>query len=207
MTKKTLAKNATELADARNKSSKQHQQSQDAIDQLFVLLDIAYPSLFARYYSDQERLAATKKLWHHHLQQIPTEVIMKAANHYIANNRYLPSINDLRLACLEAQAVPSLQQAWYQAINLAATSGLSLDDHDINPVIHHAARATGWEALRDGDSDIFDIFSYHYQLLCKRMLDGERLDAPIMPALKKPPPVERALSLKRLKKMRQALRL
>jgi hypothetical protein len=133
-----------------------------------------------------------------------------AAKQVIRTQDYLPSIAALVRACeqgLDLFGLPSPRQAYIEAC------GASTPKRDFpwsHEAVYLAGQGAGWFILAtESESRSYPLFDYHYQLLCRRVINGEKLEVTV--AVPLPDKVARLLSKKeakaRLAKMRDELGL
>ena len=186
-------------------SEKAQAQVQDAIDQLFALLQIAYQGQFEHRYKDPQILKTTKHLWYQHLSDLSPQQILQGAHISVRKSKYLPSIAEFITNCRDQDQMPD-EAAWHLALDLATSRG-QIVPPDTPASVYHAARSTGWDALLElGAEKSQKLFQYYYQQMLKRLAEGENLDIPQPAAIEKPKPLSKAESLKRLGKLRDTLK-
>jgi len=182
----------------------------DAINQIFAEFEFAYHNQFHKAFSDAESQIIAKKYWLGTLEQYSPLQIVHAAKQVIRTQDYLPSIAALVRACeqgLDLFGLPSPRQAYIEAC------GASTPKRDFpwsHEAVYLAGQGAGWFILAtESESRSYPLFDYHYQLLCRRVINGEKLEVTV--AVPLPDKVARLLSKKeakaRLAKMRDELGL
>jgi hypothetical protein len=73
----------------------------NAIDALFLKLELAYHYQFYKVFGTDEKLKEGKKLWAISLKNKNPEVLLKAVESVISSQSYLPTLTDLIKACNE----------------------------------------------------------------------------------------------------------
>lgn len=177
----------------------------DAINQAFAEFELAYHNQFHKAFAAEGSLALAKKYWLQSLQEFPAEVIRRAARHVVQTQEFLPTLAAMIAACDNAPALFGLPaaEAAYREACLAAEPKAA--QHWSHPAVYYAGRETGWFVLQSEPQSVaFPQFDYHYTQLCRRVLRGETLDAPIAPALPAQPPAP--LSLEQSRARLHALR-
>lgn len=182
----------------------------DAINQIFAEFEFAYHNQFHKAFNDVESQIIAKKYWLGTLEQYSPLQIVHAAKQVIRTQDYLPSIAALVKACeqgLDLFGLPSPRQAYIEA---CGASSPKRDYQWSHEAVYLAGQAAGWFVLAsESESKSLPLFDYHYQLLCRRVINGEQLEVAVATPL--PAKVERLLSKDeakaRLAKMRDELGL
>lgn len=182
----------------------------DAINQIFAEFEFAYHNQFHKAFNDVESQIIAKKYWLGTLEQYSPIQIVHAAKQVIRTQDYLPSIAALVKACdqgLDLFGLPSPRQAYIEACGASSPKRDYSWSHE---AVYLAGQAAGWFVLAsEPESKSFPLFDYHYQLLCRRVINGEKLAVAVATPL--PTKVARLLSKSeakaRLAKMRGELGL
>lgn len=182
----------------------------DAINQIFAEFEFAYHNQFHKAFGDAESLIIAKKYWLGCLEQYSPLQIVHAAKQVIRSQDYLPSIAALVKACeqgLDLFGLPSPRQAYIEACGAPSPKRDFQWSHE---AVYLAGQAAGWFVLAsEPEATSFPLFNYHYQLLCRRVINGETLEVTAAQPL--PETVARPLSRDeakaRLAKMRDELGL
>lgn len=182
----------------------------DAINQIFAEFEFAYHNQFHKAFADNDSLVIAKKYWLSSLEDYSPLQIVQAAKKIIRSQDYLPSIAAIVTACesgLDLFGLPSTRQAYIEACAATPPRKEFAWSH---PAIYHAGRAAGWFLLgNESESVAFPVFEYHYTLICKKVMHGEKLDtvqpAPIPQKMEEP--LEPEELRKRIAKMREELGL
>jgi hypothetical protein len=182
----------------------------DAINQIFAEFEFAYHNQFHKAFSDVESQIIAKKYWLGTLEQYSPLQILHAAKQVIRTQDYLPSIAALVKACeqgLDLFGLPSPRQAYIEACSAPSPKRDYPWSHE---AVYLAGQAAGWFVLAtESESRSFPLFDYHYQLLCRHVVNGEKLEVNVVAPL--PDKVARLLSKgeakARLAKMRDELGL
>lgn len=182
----------------------------DAINQIFAEFEFAYHNQFHKAFGDTESLMIAKKYWLGSLEQYSPIQIVHAAKQVIRTQDYLPSIAALVKACeqgLDLFGLPSPRQAYIEACGASSPKRDFPWSHE---AVYLAGQAAGWFVLaNEAEARALPLFEYHYQLLCRRVINGERLEAIVATPL--PDKIARPLSKvdakERLAKMKDELGL
>lgn len=148
----------------------------DAINQVFAEFEFAYHNQFHKAFGSAESLVIAKKYWLSSLENYAPHQIVQAAKRLIKTQDYLPSIAALVRACEEGFdlfGLPSPRQAYVEACSAPSPKR---QHHWSHEAVYFAGKASGWYLLaNEPESRAFPVFDYHYKLLCRRVMNGERL--------------------------------
>ncbi len=177
----------------------------DAINQLFAELELAYHNQFHKAFAAAGSTALAKKYWLAALVEFSPEVIRRATRLVVQNNQFLPSLATMVATCENGQVLfglPTAEAAYREACLAPEPKHLHKWSH---AAVYFAAQATGWFALaNDVQSAVLPLFEYNYAQCCRRVLHGETLELPVIPALPETVPVP--LSTEDNRKKLKALR-
>ncbi|GJM13727.1 MAG: hypothetical protein DHS20C12_21300 [Pseudohongiella sp.] len=182
----------------------------DAINQIFAEFEFAYHNQFHKAFGDAESLIIAKKYWLGSLEQYSPLQIVHAAKQVIRSQDYLPSIAALVKACeagLDLFGLPSPRQAYIEA---CSASSPKRDFQWSHEAVYLAGQAAGWFVLAsEPEATSFPLFDYHYQLLCRRVINGEKLEASAPAPLpeKVATPLSKSEAKARFAKLRDELEL
>lgn len=182
----------------------------DAINQIFAEFEFAYHNQFHKAFSDAESQIIAKKYWLSSLEQYSPLQIVHAAKQVIRSQDYLPSIAALVKACeqgLDLFGLPSPRQAYIEACGAPSPKREFSWSHE---AVYLAGQAAGWFILAsEPESKSFPLFDYHYQILCRRVINGEQLELAVAEPLpeKAAHPLSKNEAKARFAKMREELDL
>jgi len=182
----------------------------DAINQIFAEFEFAYHNQFHKAFSDAESQIIAKKYWLSSLEQYSPLQIVHAAKQVIRSQDYLPSIAALVKACeqgLDLFGLPSPRQAYIEACSAPSPKREFQWSHE---AVYLAGQAAGWFLLAsEPESRSFPLFDYHYQILCRRVINGEQLELAVAEPLpeKAVHPLSKSEAKARFAKMREELEL
>lgn len=135
---------------------------------------------------------------------------MQAAKQVIRTQDYLPSIAALVRACeqgLDLYGLALPRQAYLEACEAPSPKRDYAWSHE---AVYLAGQAAGWFLLAsEPESVSFPRFEYHYDILCRRVINGEELEQamPTPLANKVERPLSKDEAKARLAKMRDELGL
>ena len=177
----------------------------DAINQVFALFRINYHNQYYAGFADIELLNSAKRLWLGSLSQFTPETILRGARKVIEESEYLPTLNRMIRACQgdpEKFGLIDVHRAYVEACRAPSPKSAF---HWSHPAVYHAGCASDWFFLASNAEKIaFPVFERHYLKLCERVMNGEDLSAPDIPAL--PQTIETPLSKEENQKRMEALR-
>ena len=182
----------------------------DAINQVFAEFEFAYHNQFHKAFADAESLAIAKKYWMSSLENYSPQQIILAAKSVIRSQDYLPSIAVILRACEQGTdlfGLPALRQAYLEACGAASPK---CEQHWSHEAVYLAGKAAGWFLLaNEPESTGLPVFAYHYENLCRRVINGESLEIAVPEAL--PEKISRKLDKQearaRIAKMKRELGL
>ncbi len=182
----------------------------DAINQIFAEFEFAYHNQFHRAFNDAESRVIAKKYWLSSLEHYSPPQIVQAARQVIKTQDYLPSIASLVKACEQGHDLFGLLPA-RQAYREACAAPSPKKGHQwSHEAVYLAGKAAGWFLLANAAEPVsFPVFEYHYNILCRRVLNGKKLviDMPAPLADKIEKPLTKSEAKARLAKLRDELNL
>lgn len=145
----------------------------------------AYPQQFLNAFPDHDTRDRARGVWIAGLKDIAPKLVAKAAQKAIKENKFLPSLSDIRrLATTRDYSDYGLREpllAYYEACRASNRTRNGVWSHII---VYLAARETGWTLLESEPQRFaFPIFERNYEILCNRLLAGEDLETSINKAL------------------------
>ena len=148
----------------------------DAINQVFAEFEFAYHNQFHKAFAESEALVIAKKYWLSSLERYSPRQIVAAAKKVIQSQDYLPSIAAFIRACDEGTdlfGLPSVRQAYVEACSAPSPKK---DFNWSHEAVYYAGKAAGWYLLaNEPEPSGLSVFKYHYEQLCKRVVNGEEL--------------------------------
>ncbi len=147
----------------------------------FMLMRDAFPQQFINAFPNPETLDRARSLWRKGLSDIHPQLVKQAAIKAIKESKFLPSLSELRrLASTKSYEEYGMRQplqAYYEACRATNRTREGVWSH---VAVYIAARETGWSFLEsEPQTLVFPIFERNYDILYKRLLAGEDLDAEI----------------------------
>jgi hypothetical protein len=149
----------------------------EAIDNLFLKLELSYHYQFYKVFGTDQRLTEAKKLWAESLKKYPAECINAAVETVIQSNDYLPTLTEVLKACSGSTGainIPSPQEAFIEAQKSSSPRQKYPWTH---PIIYWAGREVGWELINSpNNTNTFHVFSKTYLRLMQEMKRGKKFD-------------------------------
>ena len=173
----------------------------NAIDALFLKLELAYHYQFYKVFGTDEKLKEGKKLWAVSLKDKNPEVILKAVETVISSQSYLPTLTDLIKACNEIDEIDGLPSAEEAYIEARKSYEPRKEFNWSNPIVYYAGRKIGWSSLNEKDSkENFNNFRKVFNFLKAEALNGKKFEINKTKDAKKLKPLNKKLLDKLRKK-------
>ena len=185
-------------------------QQKEALGATFELFRINYGNQFNAAYPDLERSTAAMRLWLKHLQDYPATLIKAAAERVIKHENFLPTLAKFRQHCDQAFELFGLADAHSAYMEACRAPQPKKTYSWSHPAVYYAGLATDWFFLANTvENRAFPVFKHNYEILCERVIKGEKLDMPVLTALPKEVGITMSIkdNKKMLKKLRQQLDL
>ena len=149
----------------------------NAIDALFLKLELAYHYQFYKVFGTDEKLKEGKKLWAVSLKDKNPEVILKAVETVISSQSYLPTLTDLIKACNEIDEIDGLPSAEEAYIEARKSYEPRKEFNWSNPIVYYAGKKIGWGGLNEKDSkENFNNFRKVFNFLKAEALNGKKFE-------------------------------
>ena len=146
-----------------------------AVDSLFLKLELAYHYQFYKVFGTDEKLREGKKLWALSLKNLPPDIILKGIENVIISQSYLPTLTDLLKACNDINkndGFPSVEEAYLEARRSYQPRKKFNWSH---PIIFYTGKKVGWDILNERDTkETFTLFKNTFISLKKKAQKGKR---------------------------------
>ena len=173
----------------------------NAIDALFLKLELAYHYQFYKVFGTDEKLKEGKKLWAISLKNKNPEVLLKAVETVISSQSYLPTLTDLIKACNEIDEIDRLPSAEEAYIEARKSYEPRKEFNWSNPIVYYAGKKIGWSSLNEKDSkENFNNFRKVFNFLKAEALNGKKFEINKTKDAKKLKPLNKKLLDKLRKK-------
>ena len=157
------------------KSTSTKEEFINAIDSLFLKLELAYHYQFYKVFGTDEKLKEGKKLWAISLKNKTPEIILKAVESVISSQSYLPTLTDLIKACNEIDEIDGLPSAEEAYIEARKSYQPRKEFNWSNPIVYYAGKKIGWSNLNEKESkENFNNFRKVFNSLKIEALNGKK---------------------------------
>jgi hypothetical protein len=182
----------------------------DAINQIFIELELAYHNQFRKAFPDAAQLGMAKQLWLNVLCDLAPARLYSGVRRAIQRSEFLPSLHKLREFCDPDPSDLGLPDAHAAYAEACRAPSPKRDAQWSHPIVYRAGVESDWFFLANNPESVaFPVFKRNYELLMARFLDGENIDVPIPKALPKKisKPLPREENQRRLKTLRDELKI
>jgi len=157
------------------KSTSTKEEFINAIDALFLKLELAYHYQFYKVFGTDEKLKEGKKLWAISLKNKTPEIILEAVESVISSQSYLPTLTDLIKACNEIDEIDGLPSAEEAYIEARKSYQPRKEFNWSNPIVYYAGKKIGWSNLNEKESkENFNNFRKVFNSLKIEALNGKK---------------------------------
>jgi hypothetical protein len=167
----------------------------EAIDNLFLKMELSYHYQFYKVFGTDDRLREAKKIWAQSLKKYSTESIDDAIENVIQSNDYLPTLTEILKGCAKTSGIkdiPSPQEAFIEAQKSSSPRKSYPWSH---PVVYWAGREMGWDILNNSqkNNDSFEIYTKIYRRMIGEMKNGKKFNISAEHRADKPRPLDTEL--------------
>ena len=157
------------------KSTSTKEEFINAIDALFLKLELAYHYQFYKVFGTDEKLKEGKKLWAISLKNKTPEIMLKAVESVISSQSYLPTLTDIIKACNEIDEIDGLPSAEEAYIEARKSYQPRKEFNWSNPIVYYAGKKIGWSNLNEKESkENFNNFRKVFNSLKIEALNGKK---------------------------------
>ena len=157
------------------KSTSTKEEFINAIDALFLKLELAYHYQFYKVFGTDEKLKEGKKLWAISLKNKTPEIMLKAVESVISSQSYLPTLTDIIKACNEIDEIDGLPSAEEAYIEARKSYQPRKEFNWSNPIVYYAGKKIGWGNLNEKESkENFNNFRKVFNSLKIEALNGKQ---------------------------------
>lgn len=154
-----------------------------AINQIFELFRFNYHNQFLKAFPDLNTMNMAKRLWLRLLSEYSAEVMMRAAERAVKESTFLPNVHEVLSRCdvAEVLGLPNVHAAYMEACRAPSPKKEFNWSH---PAVYYAGRASDWFFLANSpETKAFPVFQRNYDLLLKRLQNGEEIELEIAKAI------------------------
>jgi hypothetical protein len=159
-------------------------QTKTLVNMLFARFMTIYGHKFKSTFESEQEIVIAKREWATSLQGYGEDVLVLAIERAKREYNWMPTIAEflqLLQQCQQAFGLPDAESAYVEACRHADSPSNHGWSH---AAVYHAGRMTGWYELRQGEQKrLRPRYQANYQGLCERVLRGEQLAMPPLPAL------------------------
>ena len=157
------------------KSTSTKEEFINAIDALFLKLELAYHYQFYKVFGSDEKLKEGKKLWAISLKNKTPEIMLKSVESVISSQSYLPTLTDIIKACNEIDEIDGLPSAEEAYIEARKSYQPRKEFNWSNPIVYYAGKKIGWSNLNEKESkENFNNFRKVFNSLKIEALNGKK---------------------------------
>ncbi|WP_082800516.1 replication protein P [Neptuniibacter pectenicola] len=154
------------------------------VNMIFARFMAIYGHKFKSCFETQDEIRIAKREWALSLGGYTENELVAAIDYCKENSAWMPTISEFIKVLRNLTGdfgLPIAKHAYEEACNFSE----SASHHEwTHPAVYHAGKATGWFRLRTEDAvDVYPDFRYNYDVICRRIRSGERLDNPVPVAL------------------------
>ena len=145
----------------------------DAIDALFLKLELAYHYQFYKVFGSDEKLKEGKKLWAVSLKKFSPNDILESVELVISSQSYLPTLTDIIKTCedIDNHEFPSVEEAYIEARKSFQPRKEYNWSH---PIIYFVGKKIGWNVLNEKDTkQNFISFKKIFNAYKKQVIEGK----------------------------------
>jgi hypothetical protein len=160
------------------------QETKLIINKLFLRFMAIYGHKFKSRFESEEELRFTKREWALSLRGYSENEVMAAVERCKAIKAWMPEIAEFLDILHEVNGdhgLPGMRDAYIEACMHAEHPLAHQWSH---PAVYHAGRETGWFRLRsEEEQQVLPAFGYQYDVMCRRVREGESLQQPVPKAI------------------------
>lgn len=143
-----------------------------------------YGHKFKSCFETQDEIRIAKREWALSLGGYSETELVAAIDYCKEHSDWMPTISEFIKVLRNLTGDSGLPFAKHAYEEACLNADKASKHHWSHPAIYHAGKATGWFRLRTEDEiDVFPDFRYNYDVICRRVRSGEKLDLPIAVAL------------------------
>ncbi len=143
-----------------------------------------YGHKFKSCFETQDEIRIAKREWALSLGGYTEAELVSAIDYCKEHSAWMPTISEFLKVLRNLTGDHGLPVAKHAYEEACMHSEHASKHQWTHPAIYHAGKATGWFRLRTEDeAQVFTDFRYNYDVICRRVRAGERLDNPVPVAL------------------------
>ncbi|WP_240776303.1 replication protein P [Nitrincola alkalilacustris] len=154
------------------------------VNMIFARFMAIYGHKFKSCFETENEIRIAKREWALSLAGFSESELVLAVNRCKETLAWMPTISEFLAIIRDLNGdfgLPGLRRAYQEACLHADHPAQHRWSH---PAVYCAGRETGWFQLRsEEESQTFPLFTYHYEIMCRRVRHGEDLRPPAPVAL------------------------
>jgi len=154
------------------------------VNMIFARFMAIYGHKFKSCFETQDEIRIAKREWALSLEGFSESELVAAIDYCKENSAWMPSISEFLQVLRNLTGdygLPAVKHAYEEACLNADQASTHQWSH---PAVYHAGKATGWFQLRTEDeADVLPDFRYNYEVICRRVRQGEEITQPVPVAL------------------------
>ena len=154
------------------------------VNMIFARFMAIYGHKFKSCFETQDEIRIAKREWALSLEGYTESELVAAIDYCKENSAWMPTISEFLQVLRNLtgdHGLPAAKHAYEEACMNAEHASTHNWTH---PAIYHAGKATGWFRLRTEDEpEVFPDFRYNYEVISRRVRQGEELTNPVPVAL------------------------
>ncbi|MET3998611.1 replication protein P [Marinobacterium sp. MBR-109] len=154
------------------------------VNMIFARFMAIYGHKFKSCFETEDELRIAKREWALSLRGYGESELVAAVNRCKETLAWMPTISEFLALLREISGdhgLPGMRDAYIEACMHAEHP---LEHPWSHPAVYHAGRETGWFRLRsEEERQVLPAFSYQYDVMCRRVREGESLEQPVPVAI------------------------
>ena len=150
------------------------------VNMIFARFMAIYGHKFKSCFETEDELRIAKREWALSLKGYNESELVAAVNRCKETLAWMPTISEFLALLREISGdhgLPGVRDAYTEACMHAEHP---LKHQWSHPAVYYAGRETGWFRLRsEEERQVLPVFSYQYEVLCRRVREGESLQQPV----------------------------
>lgn len=151
-------------------------QVRSAVRRVFATLKTAFPAWYEKHYGDAKAEQLARRVWMSVIQELGDDAVNRGLHRMVQECKFPPSPSDFLDLCKQVNDLPSIQQAWDEALRGSYT-------HKAVKVAAEATSTFDLKTATHGDKALFQRFERNYAIVMRRAQTGQPLEGRIAKGL------------------------
>lgn len=143
-----------------------------AVRRVFATLKTAFPAWYEKHYGDAKAEQLARRVWMSVIQELGDDAVNRGLHRMVQECKFPPSPSDFLDLCKQVNDLPSIQQAWDEALRGSYT-------HKAVKVAAEATSTFDLKTATHGDKALFQRFERNYAIVMRRAQTGQPLEGRI----------------------------